>query len=349
MKILFLYDRPFLPQIVGGTEHSINDLCLVLRSFNVEAIVVCNIYASGMLWLTNRLISKILKIDFPCDFKMNYPVYRGWCTVNSIDKFIERFNPDTVVIKNGVNFDIINLLIKKNIKIVNYVRDLNDSDDQLYPNENNISYIANSNFTKKKVKEKYGISSTVIPPLIFKDRFKINGINGKKITFIGLDSKKGVDLAFDIAEQMPSVSFQFYESWTLNNIDFLMYQNRGNKLGNVDVKKRTLDVSSIYNDTKILLFPSQCEETWGRVASEAHLFGIPVVGSNIGGIPESVGPGGILVPPSAPVSDWVTVINSMIFDDHVYNSYSMKALKYSQRSEFQPIFLVNKFLSICNS
>lgn len=351
MKILFLFDRPYLPQVVGGTESSTNDLCLALKETGIDISVICDIYPHGALWIINRLISKVKNNDFPCDKLMKYPVYRGWSLDSSIHTFLKSFRPDTIIIKNGLDINILNVLINSDSKIVNYIRDLNDNNPLLYPQKNNITYIANSNFTANNIKLIYGISPSVLPPLIFKDRFKAEHIieNNKKITFIGLDSKKGVELAFSIAETLPQHNFQFYESWTLSKEKIKMYIEKGKKLGNVVVKRRTLDVSNIYNSTKILLFPSQYDETWGRVASEAHLFGIPVVASNIGGIPESVGPGGVLVSPSAPTVEWANAISNILDNEHVYRTISNAAVKYSQREEFQPKNIIKRFIEICCS
>lgn len=46
---------------------------------------------------------------------------------------------------------------------------------------------------------------------------------------------------------------------------------------------------------KILPIPSQWEEAFGRVAIEAMVNGIPVIASNVAGLRDSVGEGGILI------------------------------------------------------
>lgn len=52
----------------------------------------------------------------------------------------------------------------------------------------------------------------------------------------------------------------------------------------------------IYAVTRLLLVPSVWEEPAGRVAVEAMMNGIPPLVSDRGGLPETVGPGGIILP-----------------------------------------------------
>jgi glycosyltransferase involved in cell wall biosynthesis len=54
--------------------------------------------------------------------------------------------------------------------------------------------------------------------------------------------------------------------------------------------------------TRILLVPSTFPESFGRVAAEALVNGIPPIVSNRGGLPETVGGGGIVLP----LPEWMT-------------------------------------------
>jgi glycosyltransferase involved in cell wall biosynthesis len=65
------------------------------------------------------------------------------------------------------------------------------------------------------------------------------------------------------------------------------------------IHKWTSDVRPYYAAMDMLAMPSVESDTFGRVSIEAQAFGVPVLGSNIGGIPETLSPGitGILLPP----------------------------------------------------
>ena len=44
----------------------------------------------------------------------------------------------------------------------------------------------------------------------------------------------------------------------------------------------------IYKYAKLVIVPSIWEEAYGRVSREAYILGLPILVSNIGGLPESV-------------------------------------------------------------
>lgn len=98
---------------------------------------------------------------------------------------------------------------------------------------------------------------------------------------------------------------------------------------NVDVAKHTPNVSSIYALTKVLVCPSLWFEGWGRVASEAVMNGIPVLGSTSGGLPEAIGTAGIcldapvecqrnysLIPTEEQARPWMDALKKLLTEDY---------------------------------
>jgi glycosyltransferase involved in cell wall biosynthesis len=76
------------------------------------------------------------------------------------------------------------------------------------------------------------------------------------------------------------------------------------------------DVHPYYKAISVLAFPSKLPETFGRVAVEAQACGVPVLGSNIGGVPETLHAGvtGFLLPP-IDVDAWREAILKMTDND----------------------------------
>jgi glycosyltransferase involved in cell wall biosynthesis len=74
------------------------------------------------------------------------------------------------------------------------------------------------------------------------------------------------------------------------------------------------DVREVYARARFLLAPSLWREAWGRVASEAQCSGLPVIGSDRGGLPEAIGPGGVVIPAEADLAGWVAAVRRLWSD-----------------------------------
>ena len=106
----------------------------------------------------------------------------------------------------------------------------------------------------------------------------------------------------------------------------------------------TNDPRKFYRVSKAILMPSIWNESFGLVAAEAMANGIPVLASNRGVLPETVGDGGILfdipprctpesrdVPTAAEVEPWVETILRLWNDKAFYREQSEKALEHARQ------------------
>src|SRR5690606_21100152 len=104
------------------------------------------------------------------------------------------------------------------------------------------------------------------------------------------------------------------------------------------------DMRPLYAPARLLLAPSMGEEAWGRVANEAHITGIPVLASTQGGLPEAVGPGGLLLPCAAPGEAWTAPHAEIRDSRELFERLTAAARAYSLRSEIQPDTIVDTFI-----
>src|SRR4030095_10030833 len=102
---------------------------------------------------------------------------------------------------------------------------------------------------------------------------------------------------------------------------------------NVTLRSAQREMKQIYGKSKILLAPSIWGEAYGRVVTEAQLSAIPVIASAKGGLPEAVGPGGLLIAPEGPIEAWVAAIRRLWDDKAYYADLSSMALKHATRPE----------------
>jgi len=344
MKILFATNNTYLPQNIGGSELSTHDLCVKLGAMGVNVGVLCALDKRGVLGFRNRLIRKIAGNQFPHDRVMGYPVYRGWDPTIYTEQVIKKFKPSLVVVQAIAPMKLARVLVDLSVKTVVYLRDVQFDllGGEVFSHPN-LKFIANSNFTSSKFNKMFGITAEPIPPLVDYGKYCTES-SRSRVVFVCPYPQKGVEIAFQLAEARPDIPFDFVESWELGGDWLQEITRRAEKLGNVRIVRRVLDMRSIYSQAKVLLVPSICEEAWGRVVSEAHVSGIPVLASNIGGLPESTGSGGILVSPNAPISEWIEAISTIWDDLSCYNDLSEKALLCSRRPEIQSENIINKLV-----
>ncbi|TAK98148.1 MAG: glycosyltransferase family 1 protein [Rhodospirillaceae bacterium] len=83
------------------------------------------------------------------------------------------------------------------------------------------------------------------------------------------------------------------------------------RLPTLSVARNTADIRQVFERTAIVLYPSVWYEAAGRVPLEANANGIPVLASNIGGIPEMLdGAGYLFDPPESCQKNWEAAVPS---------------------------------------
>jgi glycosyltransferase involved in cell wall biosynthesis len=344
MKVLFATNFNYLPQRSGGSESSTHDLCNALIENGIEVAVMSSLGMYDSLWLFNRLNSKLSGQRFISDRRLRYPVFRGHGVKQGIAEVVEKFKPDIVVIQAGYPFELVNAFSKINIPVIFYAHDVefHKNTEPLKINRY-VGCVANSNFTALKLKNILPIDPIVLPPLIDPKKYAVKSTR-EVVLHIGLNSDKGIETSFALAARRKDIPFYFVESWPISKTEFLDYANRANALGNVKILKRTSDMRKLYGVAKILLAPSIWEEAWGRVITEAQQNGIPAIASNRGGLPESVGSGGLIIPEDAGIDAWENALSSLWDNPDAYLELSQAAQERSQQEDISKAAIINIFI-----
>lgn len=197
--------------------------------------------------------------------------------------------------------------------------------------------LTNSEFMSRELKKR--LQLTYLPEYIYPsvdaDEVIVETTR-RKVVFVNPVREKGLAIALGLAESRPDIPFEFIGAWGRGQFDDATLLEKAENLSNVDMRPAETDKSKIYQDARIVLAPSLNEdgafiEAWGRIATEAHFSGIPVLASAGHGFDESVGPGGMLVDVNAPIEDWTEALSQMWDNPDVYSSLSEAALEYSKR------------------
>ena len=333
MRILIGSAHPYLPQIHGGAQSSTHELVLALRSKGHEVAVLAGLTGHGRTGIWARLKLKLGRGGFVHDQRMGYPVYRAWFAATAAAEVVRIYRPDVVLFKSGRPVQMAQAVKPTGVPMVIYFRNVETDDlGGALCELDNVRFIANSKFTAKTFAASDNVSCDVIYPLIQADRYRTQ-TSRENVTFINPHPYKGVDIALAIARACPEIPFVFVRAWTLSAEDESHLQNRLSTLPNVIMRPATDDMRTVYSKARIILAPSRWNEAFGRIAAEAHVNGIPVVASDRGGLPEAVGPGGLVLPPDGPIEDWVKAVSSLWHDRDLYVRLSEAAFTHSRRKE----------------
>ena len=200
-------------------------------------------------------------------------------------------------------------------------------------------------FTAEFYGQKFGLPIPVVQPIVPAWKYRTE-VQGRSILFVNPHPLKGLERALELARICPEISFIFQLSWPLSPFNRLKLALRCAPYPNVRVAGRVLDMRPTYAQTKALIVPSICQEAWGRVVSEAQHSGIPALANKIGGLPESVGSGGVLLDPNCDVEDWARELRRLWEEPEHHRRLSEAALKQASSPDLTPAHLAKHFLTI---
>lgn len=330
MRIMFASSHPYLPQIAGGCQSNTHESAIELMRRGHSVSVLAGLTGRGPVGLQSRMLLKLSRKAVARTSFAGYPVYRSWFPWKGLAHAVARERPDVVVAQPGA---VVRLALEARaigVPVVVYLHNV-EFDEHGGPIEAlDVPFLANSEFTAKRYRDVFGIESTMIPPLFQPERYRTNSTR-ERVLFINPHPLKGLERALEIAAATPDIAFDFVESWTLTAPARASLLARLEGLPNVTLHPRSDDMRRHYGRARIVLVPSMWEETWGRVASEAHYNAIPVIATKIGGLVEAVGPGGVVIDPAADTQAWVTALRRLWDDPDAYAAASAAAAAYSER------------------
>jgi glycosyltransferase involved in cell wall biosynthesis len=183
--------------------------------------------------------------------------------------------------------------------------------------------VAVSDFLAGEIRSRGGEAVTV-PPIVPRDHYRVDS-SRRVALFVNPIPQKGLNTVLAIARARPDVRFAFSRCWPMDRGDLRELQAEARRLGNVEVRPSTGNAAELYGDTRVLLVPSTYPEAWGRVAGEAQASGIPVIASAVGGLPEAVGDGGVLVDPRVGLDGWLDALALLWDNPAAYARHAWRA------------------------
>ena len=214
-----------------------------------------------------------------------------------------------------------------------------------------------SRFAQTHYRHMLGLETTVIPGPWDWSRVRCESIDRRYVTFVNPQPAKGVFVFVRIATELARLR---------PDIPMLVVEGRANAgwLGqtghdltgvlNMHVLANTPDPRDFYRVSRVVLMPSLWRETFGRVAAEALINGIPVLGVRRGGLPEALENAGFLfdvpdqytpdsreVPSAAEVAPWIETIIRLWDDEDFYQQECARCLAAAEKwrpEKLAPVF-----------
>lgn len=353
LKLLFATDRLHVPDDRSGSVQSTHSLCqaLVTRGHRCEVVASLprrprHYFATAV----HRLSRRRMVLEWS-DRANGYPVHRGseWRFPERATRWIRRLEPDVVILDSPRQLELLRtagnvptrpvLLFLHDPSFPDHATGLRDF--------HTVSLVANSPYTASVARERLGINPPIVPPIVRFDRYRTEREAADAATLVSPTRAKGVDLVLELASRLPDVPFLLVEGWPMGREDWARLRDRTANLPNVELRRSTADMREVYRRTRFLLMPGREHvETFGRVAVEAQVSGIPVLAFRVGALPWVVGEGGILLEPDAGADDWSAALRSLAEDAGRYAELSRRARANVARSDFDPSHLVERFEQI---
>lgn len=198
--------------------------------------------------------------------------------------------------------------------------------------------------TRVLYNERFNFGAYAIGKFIIKPRIPTTGSPQVYATFINPAAEKGVTLFYRIAQiaerELPELKFLVVESRTsLEQADERLSTGFAN-LSNIVRVGLQQDMGRVFGMTRILLMPSLWHESGGRAAIEALSLGIPVISTNRGGLPETLGNAPImlgvgpdlmenpkLLPDESAARPWIEALTKLMTDQKFYEERQRLSLE----------------------
>jgi len=302
MRVLFASNYPHLPRIRGGLQTTTHDLCLALQTAGAEAAVLCGQDEHGAG-----------ADGAQADDSLGYPTFRTDAPERALPLVAAAWNATAVVVQSGtalVPMMLPSLRSGRATAVYLHNVETHQLHGTLVPDAS-LLYLANSGFTARRWHALSGIECAVIPPVVDAQRY-LAPATGDHVLFVNPSPIKGVELMFALAAHCPDLRFLVVESWNLEPKWQQLCRWRAGQLGNIEWMDPTDDMKGVFARARVLLMPSVWEESFGRTVVEAQINGLPVLASNRGALPETVGDGGLVLDPHAPVDDWAAALRRLL-------------------------------------
>jgi len=356
MRILYASERPPYPFFLGGAARCAHRLLYELtRELGANCMAVGSSDYRTTPWSypdpTEYATLGMLAVSRDAQggsIDCGYPIRLFPDFANGLGNVIDAFKPDVVWAQLEGATPVLELARSKGVQGLFFVHDAEFDPAELQAiGDLGCHVVCSSGFLADKARKVIGRKAHVVYPCP-QTNFGVVGDPHGCITMINPHRVKGLHTFIEIAKRMPSEQFLLVESWRLTDQGLAALEDELADAPNVRFLRRVSDMRQIYCQTKLLLVPSVWEEGFGMVAVEAQSCRIPVIASVRGGLPESVGEGGLLVDDYLNADTWVDAIAN-VQNAGRYPAFATRAARHAAKKAFTAAYSARTFHEVCSA
>ncbi|MGA3096658.1 MAG: alpha/beta fold hydrolase, partial [Bryobacteraceae bacterium] len=143
-----------------------------------------------------------------------------------------------------------------------------------------------SEYVARYIRQYAGIPATHVPISLLEagDRSRLGSLDNEFVVMANPCAVKGIAIFLALADAFPETAFAAVPTWGTTERDRAALALRPN----VRVLDAVDDIGLLFARSRVLLVPSLWAEARSRMVVEAMLRGVPVLASDVGGIPEAM-------------------------------------------------------------
>ena len=269
------------------------------------------------------------------------------------ERTLDRWRPDVLLTYGGgfVGRSLIDAARTRGIRTAFWLRNTAYRTPRLFATCDVV--IVPSRFAARFYRRRLGMRCEAIPSPIRWNRVRCGPDADRRfVTFVNPHPSKGAAvfarIAAELGRRRPDVPLLVVEGRAV--LGDLARYGADLTAANLSRMRNTPDPRHFYRATRVLLAPALVGETFGRTAAEALINGIPVLASDRGGLPDTVGDGGLILPlpreltpatrvapPASVVEPWIVAILRLWDDPAYHTGMSRRASAASARFAEGPV------------
>lgn len=363
MRIALVVQHPVLPEITAGGILDLHHLALELVRAGHSPEVVATKYGGRRL-LPRRALQR-LRPRRPAAWTDRAQGYRTtrygpWAMRAGVEQRLDAGDWDVVVLQDVATFDLVEPVHRRGVPLLIRIVAMQEVDELARRSaadprfaavlrDPRVRVVSNSRYVAGRVRDALGLDTPVVYPPVDLGDCRADGHDPVHVTMVNPRDVKGIDTTLAVAALLPHRRFLLQEAWALDPDERDALLGRLRTLPNVRLAPVTDRMAEVYRSTAVLLAPSRVVETFGRVALEAAANGIPVVATRAGGLPEAVGPGGVLVEPGSGPRAWAGAVEGLLADPDRYARVAAAGLAHARQPAFDQSVVAAAILRVADS